>query len=236
MDAERLSRARLAAAFVVPASAAGLIAALVLGPDPAPSLDAAAPSPPQVLSREADLPVPDGVPSLHPIVIRDGRPALGKDASMPLHQSGRRPALPARITIRAVGLAATVVPVRGRSEGIDIPPPGRAGWYDGGPRPGEAGRAVVVGHVDDQAGRLATFGRIAEVRDGARIKVTDAAGRVHAFEVVGRAQVRKHAFPRDDVFGPARHPVLVLVTCGGPWLGRKQGYRDNILVYARSLS
>jgi hypothetical protein len=221
--------------MAVPALAAALIAALVLGPDPAPSLNAVDPSSPQFLSRQADLPAPQGVPALHPIVIRGGRPALGTDAAVNGVGAASRPAPPARVTIRAVGLAASVVPVAGTREGIGVPPPGRAGWYDAGPRPGEAGRSVLVGHVDDIAGRLATFGRIAEVKDGARIKVTDGAGRVHAFEVVGRAQVRKSAFPRGDVFGPSRRPVLVLITCGGPWLGRKLGYRDNILVYARSL-
>ena len=55
-----------------------------------------------------------------------------------------------------------------------------------------------------------------------------------AFQVVGRAQVRKSAFPASDVYGPSAHSVLVLITCGGPWLGRQRGYRDNILVYARS--
>jgi hypothetical protein len=95
---------------------------------------------------------------------------------------------------------------------------------------------VLTGHVDDLAGHLAAFGRVAQVKDGAQIKVFDAQGGARAFEVVGRAQVRKKAFPATDVYGPSKHPVLVLITCGGPWLGRTRGYRDNILVYARAVS
>jgi hypothetical protein len=160
---------------------------------------------------------------------------LGRDAAV-APVSAARPAPPARITVRSVGLAAAIVPVHREGDGIGVPPPGSAGWFDAGPRPGEPGRAVLIGHVDDMAGRLAAFGRIVKVRDGAAIKLTDATGRVHRFEVVGRAQVRKSAFPASEVYGTSAHPVLVLITCGGPWLGRARGYRDNILVYARSAS
>jgi sortase family protein len=233
VHAEKVSWARLAAAMAVPALVAGVVAALLLKPHAPSGLSAAQTSSPRVLSRAADVPAPTGVPPLHPIVIRDGRPALGRDPLQPA-TGGTRPAPPMRITVRSVGLAAPVVPVHRVGDGIGVPPPGRAGWFDGGARPGEPGRAVLIGHVDDMAGRLAAFGRIARVRDGARVKVADARGRVHAFEVVGRAQTRKSAFPSQDVYGPSRRPVLVLITCGGPWLGRQRGYRDNILVYARS--
>ena len=158
---------------------------------------------------------------------------LGKDAAV-VAAHVPRPAPPARITVRSVGLAAPVVAVHREGDGIGVPPPGKAGWFDGGPRPGEPGRSVLTGHVDDLAGRLVAFGRIAKVRDGAQVKVTDASGRVRSYQVVGRAQVRKSAFPASDVYGPSAHSVLVLITCGGPWLGRKRGYRDNILVYARA--
>jgi hypothetical protein len=234
--ADGISLPRLAAGFAIPALLAGLLGALVLRPDAQRVLRASDTSSPHFLSREADLPVPAG-PALHPIVIRGGRAALGHDAAVP--PSGEpRPAPPARITIRSVGLAATIVPVRATARGdIGVPPPGRAGWYDGGARPGEPGRSVLIGHVDDLAGRLAAFGRIATVRDGAQIKVTDAAGHVRAFQVVGRAQTRKTAFPRGDVYGASQHPVLVPITCGGKWLGRHRGgYRDNILVFARQFS
>lgn len=233
MRAERFPLARVAAGFAIPALVAGAVAALLLKPQPPSGLTAAHPSSPRLLSRAAEIPPPAGVPALRPIVIRGGRPALGRD---PIRSAagGTRPAPPARITVRSVGLSAAVVPVHREGTGIGVPPPGSAGWFDGGARPGEPGRAVLIGHVDDIAGRLAAFGRIARLRDAARIRVTDAHGRVHSFEVVGRAQTRKSAFPSKDVYGASERPVLVLITCGGPWLGRHRGYRDNIIVYARS--
>jgi hypothetical protein len=45
--------------------------------------------------------------------------------------------------------------------------------------------------------------------------------------------VRKRRFPTEAVYGPSSNPVLVLVTCGGPFK-KGRGYRDNVLVYARS--
>jgi hypothetical protein len=37
------------------------------------------------------------------------------------------------------------------------------------------------------------------------------------------------------VYGSSSRPVLVLITCGGPYT-EGSGYRDNVIVYARSVS
>jgi sortase (surface protein transpeptidase) len=110
---------------------------------------------------------------------------------------------------------------------------GVAGWFSGGPRPGERGRAVVIGHLDRRRGP-GLFARVPRLRPGAPITITDRAGDVHRFRVVGGAQVKKDRFPTGEVYGRAARPVLVLVTCGGPFR-RGHGYRDNVLVYARAV-
>ena len=105
--------------------------------------------------------------------------------------------------------------VQAHREGIEVPPPGWAGWYAGGARPGEPGRAVVIGHFDtDEAGGV--FERVPSLDRGARIDVTDNRGAVHSYRVVGVTRVRKRRFPTEAVYGHCEHPVLVLVTCGGP--------------------
>ena len=45
--------------------------------------------------------------------------------------------------------------------------------------------------------------------------------------------MRKDRFPTAEVYGGASRPVLVLVTCGGPYT-EGRGYRDNVLLYARA--
>jgi sortase (surface protein transpeptidase) len=122
--------------------------------------------------------------------------------------------------------------VQARRDGIEVPPAGWAGWYSGGARPGEPGRAVVIGHFDTSEG-AGVFERVPSLDRGALIEVTDDRGDVHSYRVVGVTQVRKQRFPTRAVYGHSRNPVLVLVTCGGPYVAGR-GYRDNVLVYARS--
>jgi hypothetical protein len=57
---------------------------------------------------------------------------------------------------------------------------------------------------------------------------------VQEFSVIGSAQVEKTRFPTEDVYGGSGRPSLVLVTCGGPF-SEDTGYRDNVLVFARSV-
>ena len=171
---------------------------------------------------------------LRPLAPTRGVAALG---ALPLENvdGGIRPAPPARISIPEARIDADVRAVRAPRGVLAVPPVGVAGWYSGGPRPGEYGRSVVIGHLDTKRGP----GLVAEVpklRPGAAISVIDQRGELHGFRVVGTAQVHKDRFPAEQVYGAASAPVLVLVTCGGEWLGKERGYRDNILLYARAVA
>ena len=115
-----------------------------------------------------------------------------------------------------------------------LPDLGRAGWWEGGPRPGEDGRAVVVGHLDSKMG-ADVFAHVPELTEGDRVIVRDQTGESYEYAVVGVTRVPKAQFPKDDVYGPAPRPVLVLVTCGGPYDAALGHYRDNVLVYARAV-
>jgi hypothetical protein len=187
------------------------------------------------LARLADLSPAVAVPrepeTLHPVIPVEGRAGIRVDDLEPL-AGGIRPAPPGRIEIEDADVDAGIEAVQANSEGIEVPPQGWAGWYDGGARPGEPGRAVLIGHLDSVKGP-GVFARVPALEEGARINVTDNRGEVHKFRVVGLTQVEKARFPTSAVYGPSKNPVLVLVTCGGPYV-EGRGYRDNILVYARS--
>ncbi len=146
---------------------------------------------------------------------------------------GRRPAVPIWIAIPAAGLSARVEPVAARRGVLRVPAVGRAGWFRGGPRPGEAGRSVIIGHLDTKTGP-GLFARVPHLLPGAGVSVTDRRGDVWDYKVVGAAQVRKDRFPVEEVYGGSARPVLVLITCGGPFT-EGEGYRDNVLVYARPI-
>ena len=107
-----------------------------------------------------------------------------------------------------------------------MPPLGRAGWFEDGPRPGEPGRAVVIGHLDTKRGP-GLFARVPKVPVGAGVRITDRRGDVYSFEVIGTAQVRKDRFPdgrglRVGVAPGAGARDLRRAVHGGPGLPRQR--------------
>jgi sortase (surface protein transpeptidase) len=105
------------------------------------------------------------------------------------------------------------------------------GWFDQGPRPGQPGPAVILGHVDSKAGP-AVFYRLNRLPVGAEVFVDRADGSTVDFRVRGTQHVLKTAFPTDLVYAPTLEPSLRLVTCGGPFDHTKSSYLDNVIVYA----
>jgi len=132
-----------------------------------------------------------------------------------------------RVDVTRVGLTAT--------DDINLVPLDRhplvAGWYCEGPQPGDLGPSVIVGHVD-WGGSLAAFGRLAALRKGDRVEVTNRAGQLHRFVITSRQQVKKAAFPFDRVFGDQPVSRLTLITCGGQFDHSADTYVDSNIIYA----
>ena len=83
------------------------------------------------------------------------------------------PRPPATISIPAIGVDASVVPV-GLVPGTDtlqIPDIDHVGWYQLGPSPGQTGSAVLVAHIDGN-GRPGVFWRLGHLAPGDRITIT----------------------------------------------------------------
>jgi sortase (surface protein transpeptidase) len=220
----------MALGVLIPALAAGLVAFAV-----APRPDRAAPI--ELVVGEAGAPAKlakmAATSPLRPIVLRGESAQLGRGAAGPATPEDR-PAEPARLSIPALGVRADVQTVSSTEAGLEVPQVGRAGWFDEGPRPGEPGRAVVIGHLDSESGP-GLFALLPGVQPGTAVSIRDVSGDLHRFEIVGKAQVTKETFPSGAVYGPSDRPVLVLITCGGPY-DPATGYRDNVIVYARSVS
>jgi hypothetical protein len=144
-----------------------------------------------------------------------------------------RVAVPVRLRIPSLGIDTGLQRLGLAADGT-IAAPTRwdvAGWYGKGPRPGQPGPAVIVGHVDSRTGP-AVFFRLAQAAPGAAVLVDRADGSSVRFRVAGRQQVAKSAFPADLVYSPQLATVLRLVTCGGAFDARTGHYRDNIIVTA----
>ena len=108
--------------------------------------------------------------------------------------------------------------------------PNIAGWYVAGPRPGQPGPAVILGHVDSINGP-GVFFRLDQLSPGAAVEVDRADGTTAGFRVVSVSRVPKTNFPSDLVYSPTLQPSLRLVTCGGSFDYRARSYRDNVIVY-----
>jgi sortase (surface protein transpeptidase) len=139
---------------------------------------------------------------------------------------------PVSIQIPAIGVDARVVPVGlGPDRSMEVPAVDLAGWYEPGPRPGAAGPAVIVGHVDSRRGP-AVFFRLGQLRRGDRIVVGRAGGGPRSFVVERVERQPKQALPTERIWNGTRRSVLRLITCGGSFDRATGHYRDNVIVYA----
>jgi hypothetical protein len=145
------------------------------------------------------------------------------------------PSRPQRLTIPSIKVEAPILDVGLATDGSVAVPPldrhGEAGWFDGGPTPGQFGPALIVGHADTKTGP-SVFYHLTQLKAGQRIEVQRADHSVAIFEVNSVEHFNKGRLPIQRVYADFSRPSLRLMTCGGTWLGGKQGYADNIVVFA----
>jgi Sortase domain len=162
-------------------------------------------------------------PPVRPIIGAEPAPAGPRD----------RIAEPVRLRIPALHVDSPLERLGRRRDGT-LTAPSRwdeAGWYTGGPRPGEQGPAVVAGHVDSTAGP-AVFFDLRRLGPGAVVQVVLRGGRVERWVVDDVRAVPKDRFPTALVYGPQPVPVLRLITCTGDFDAAAHSYVDNLVVSA----
>lgn len=160
-------------------------------------------------------------------------PAAVLTASPP--GASRSPALagrPVRVRIPAIGVDARMDGLGLHPDGsLEVPPYDRAGWYQGGAKPGQRGPAVVAAHVDSTTGP-AVFYRLKLLGVGDAVTVDYDDGTAVDFVVRGAERFTKSAFPSERVYGATEEPELRLITCGGSFDRRTHSYRENLVVWA----
>jgi len=142
---------------------------------------------------------------------------------------------PVEVRVPAIGATSSLLPLGlNPDRTVEVPPvdePMRAGWFTGGPAPGEPGPAVLLGHVNG-GGRPGIFARLAELEPGDEVLVGRTDGSTVRFTVRRVDQVPKTEFPTDAVYGDTPGPELRLITCGGAFDDDTGSYLDNVIVYA----
>jgi LPXTG-site transpeptidase (sortase) family protein len=205
------------------------VAVGVAGQDADPPAPAAAQgSTPTATGEESGAPTEDRASQAPSSSVPPG-PAES-DASAPV-------ALPARVSIPAIGVDSELITLGLAPDGtLAVPQPGpdydKAAWFDGSPRPGDVGPAVIEGHVDSAANGPSVFYELGALAAGDRIDVTRADGTVATFVVDQVRVVPKDDFPTLEVYGNTAGPELRLITCGGPFDSAAGSYEDNVVVFA----
>jgi len=166
----------------------------------------------------------DGVPAM---------PAAARPAPVGVAAPLPTPSPPVALAIPAIGVAGPLESLDVDDDGRLAAPvdPGLAGWFAGGVEPGQAGPAVIAGHVDSRSGP-AVFYRLGDLRPGDTVDVTRADGSVVTFRVDEVAEHPKDEFPTAAVYGPVPGAALRLITCSGPFDRSTGHYRSNLVVYA----
>ncbi|MGJ6961290.1 class F sortase [Streptosporangium sp. G11] len=140
---------------------------------------------------------------------------------------------PVRLRVPAIGVSTTVIALRLDARNKLVAPArfDRVGWNKAGPEPGEAGAAVIAGHVDSRTGP-AVFHKLGKLRPGHRVHVDRADGSTVTFTVRRLARFPKSRIPDGQVYGSSKGAELRLITCGGTFDRKRRSYRDNVIVFA----
>lgn len=111
-----------------------------------------------------------------------------------------------------------------------------AAWW--GAKLGAAhGAALFSGHVNWK-GKKGPFDELWRLKAGEEVNVLDTGGGrwVYRISEIVTLHKDKLADQADKLFGPDGDPRLVLVTCGGDYVGGAEGYEDNRIVTASLVS
>ena len=107
-------------------------------------------------------------------------------------------------------------------------------WYDRGPRPGELGRATIIGHLDSYC-CPAVFWRLSDLQPGDVVQVMYRTRQTLTFKVMWKREYWNYQLPEKWLFASVKERGLVLITCAGVFHRDGTGYDHKLMVYARLL-
>jgi Sortase domain len=143
---------------------------------------------------------------------------------------------PVTVEIPAIDVHAQIIALGLDAEGgVAVPSlstPFLVSWFDRGPAPGQAGAAVLLGHVDAAGVGPAVFYRLGDLVPGDQVDVSRRDGRTAVFRVTSVGLYPENAFPASRVYQYTRYPTLRLITCGGQFDWETHLYLDRTIVFA----
>jgi sortase A len=119
------------------------------------------------------------------------------------------PVSPLSISIPTINLTSEVVSVGLTDELLTEVPEKVAGWHNLGPKPGEYGSAVIVGHTPG------IFSHISSLQPGDKIVVTDTQNHQLNYRITKLVWYPTDKFPVETVYASVGGYFLNLITCAG---------------------
>jgi LPXTG-site transpeptidase (sortase) family protein len=107
-----------------------------------------------------------------------------------------------------------------------------AGWYTNSVLPGAPGVSLIVGHVSGRYDKNAAFSKLAQLKQGAVVRVQFGDGTRKQFTVK-----KSTSYPVETIMDHALEPLTIgtselnLVTCGGPYVNGE--FTKRVLVQAK---
>jgi hypothetical protein len=143
---------------------------------------------------------------------------------------------PVSVSIPAIGVRSKLLRLGRNADGaMQVPnldtQADEAAWYKYSVTPGQAGPAVIEGHVDSYQGP-AVFFRLGALKPGDRIDVTLADGITAVFRVTGVREYAKDKYPANVIYGHVNYAALRVITCGGDFDSSTGHYLSSVVVFA----
>ncbi|WP_233158328.1 class F sortase [Actinokineospora bangkokensis] len=212
----------------IPYAAPGPVAA----PQQKPDVRQAAERSRAELAGRTTAPAP---PAAQPPAAQPSPAAPATTLQAPAAPPARQPAgqKPGTVRLAHGGTATLVRQELGPDATLPVPTSLReATWWGAGLDSG-TGATVLAGHVNWR-GQVGPFAELWAAKVGDAVSVVGADGRTYAYRIAKVDEVRKEGLPQraEELFGQTGPHRLVLVTCGGRWVGGHDGYESNLVVTA----
>lgn len=105
-------------------------------------------------------------------------------------------------------------------------------WFNFGPRPGEIGSSVLVGHFGLKQGVPGVFNNLAKLKKGDKIYTVNEKGITTTF-VVRKVNIYKQNDKVPEIFSTNKGKTqLNLITCEGIWDKKTKSYSGRLVVFA----
>jgi|GEM_PF-767425 LPXTG-site transpeptidase (sortase) family protein len=145
------------------------------------------------------------------------------------------PNIPVRLIIPAIGVDANIQSIGlywrdNTTMGIPTNFTDVA-WYNGGPRPGMPGSAVIDGHLDGQYVQKAVFYNLGALKPGDVVEVVESGGTTLEFKVIDSKLYDTNANTADIFSSDTTKARLNLITCAGDWSKTQNQYDKRIVVF-----